>query len=177
MINLDKGLQNKNFELRLDSYGYKCCEKGYQIDGRESYILDDNYIVSKETLMKTSIVDELRYGKFQPTEDNINLSRLNWQIDGNTILHYYALDYEKLVLITDYLEEEDPSFLMAILMKNKRGKSPLDITLDNESPKNTEILLKKLAVFKDLSLSKVFYQRFPELLGMDLTAFHDYLES
>ena len=62
-------------------------------------------------------------------------------------------------------------------MKNNRGKSPLDITLDNESPKNTELLLRKLALFSDSSLSVLFYDRFSELLAMNLTAFHEYLDS
>lgn len=62
-------------------------------------------------------------------------------------------------------------------MKNNNGKSPLDIAIDNESPKNTELLLRKLTLFKSASLSMLFYDRFSELLSMNITAFHEYLDS
>ena len=49
-------------------------------------------------------------------------------------------------------------------MKNRKGKSSLDIALDNESSKNAELLLRKLVLFKDASLSHLLYDRFVELL-------------
>lgn len=75
------------------------------------------------------------------------------------------------------MEYNRPEYLTGILMKNNNGKSPLDITLDNESPKNTELLLRKLALFRDSSLSVLFYNRFNELLAMNILAFHEYLDS
>lgn len=109
--------------------------------------------------------------------NNINLERIRFQVDGNTSLHYYALEYDTLKLILDYMEYNRPEYLTGILMKNNSGKSPLDITLDNESPKNTELLLRKLALFRDSSLSVLFYNRFNELLAMNILAFHEYLDS
>mmetsp|Transcript_26896 Transcript_26896/g.26819 ORF Transcript_26896/g.26819 Transcript_26896/m.26819 type:complete len:116 (-) Transcript_26896:849-1196(-) len=75
------------------------------------------------------------------------------------------------------METHRHEYLTGILMKNNRGKSPLDITLDNESPKNTELLLRKLSLFSNSSLSALFYDRFNELLSMSITAFHEYLDS
>jgi len=89
----------------------------------------------------------------------------------------YALEYKTLSLILDYMEYHRPEYLTAILMKNNKNKSPLDITLDNESPKNTELFLRKLTLFRDSSLSILFYDRFSELLAMNITAFHEYLDS
>ena len=62
-------------------------------------------------------------------------------------------------------------------MKNNRNKSPLDISIDNKSPKNTELFLVKLSKFKDDSLSHLFYNRFNDLLNMNISAFHEYLNS
>ena len=89
----------------------------------------------------------------------------------------YALEYDTLTLILEFMETYKPEYLTAILMKNGKNKSPLDITLDNESPKNTEVLLRKLIGFKDENMSILFYNRFNELLAMNITAFHDYLDS
>ena len=40
------------------------------------------------------------------------------------------------------MELNKPEYLTAILMKNNKGKSPIDITIDNESPRNEWILLE-----------------------------------
>jgi hypothetical protein len=62
-------------------------------------------------------------------------------------------------------------------MKNYDGETPLDITINNDSPKNTDIMLRSLSKIKEAKYSEQFYQRFPELLGMELRSFHLYLES
>ena len=62
-------------------------------------------------------------------------------------------------------------------MKNYEGKSPLDIALDNESPRNVELMLNKITQFRDEKLSGLFYDRFNELLAMDIETFYEYLES
>ena len=61
-------------------------------------------------------------------------------------------------------------------MKNFKWKSSLDITLDNENPKNAELLLRKLVLFKDASLSHLLYDRFVELLSMNIKDIHEYLD-
>lgn len=122
-------------------------------------------------------VEELLDETATITEENISLERIRFEVDGNTSLHFFALDYNKLNLIMNYMEANKPDYLTSILMKNKYNKSPLDITLDNESPLNTELLLRKLALFKNTSLSSLFYDRFNQLLGMNIKAFHEYLDS
>lgn len=140
-------------------------------------ILEYGSIITKETIVEVSALEELITGEIQINQDNINLERIRFQIDGNTSLHMYALEYDTLTLILDYMQDHKPEYLTAILMKNGKNKSPLDITIDNESPKNTELLLRKLTLFKDESMSILFYNRFNELLAMNITAFHSYLDS
>lgn len=176
-VNMDKGLINYFFEYNFPNTGFYEQRCGYRINKLEDIILEYGNIITKETLIEVNSTDELICKSTDITEGNINLERIRFQVDGNTSLHYFALEYDKLKLILDYMEEHRPEYLTAILMKNNHGKSPLDITLDNESPKNTELLLRKLALFKDSSLSNLFYDRFSELLAMNVSAFHEYLDS
>lgn len=176
-VNLDKGLINYFFEYEFYNSGFYDQRAGYKINKDEDLVLEYGNIITKETMIEVSATDDLIDETTIITPENINLERIRFQVDGNTSLHLFALDYNTLSLILNYMEEHRPAYLTSILMKNNKGKSPLDITIDNESPKNTELLLLKLARFKDESLSKLFYDRFDELLGMDISAFHEYLDS
>jgi hypothetical protein len=176
-VNLDKGLINYFFEYEFPNTSFYDQVGGYRINEKQDLILEYGNVITKETLIEVTSLEELIWEMSTISEENINLERIRFQVDGNTSIHLYALEYDTLTLILDYFEEHKPEYLTAILMKNDKDKSPLDITLDNESPKNTEVLLKKLVLFKDASLSILFYDRFSELLAMNLTSFHDYLDS
>lgn len=63
-------------------------------------------------------------------EDNINLDRIRFQVDGSTIVHLYALDYHKLKLVLDFFEENMPYYLTCILVRNNFDKTPLQITIE-----------------------------------------------
>jgi hypothetical protein len=93
------------------------------------------------------------------------------------MIHYFALDSDILPLILDYMEENRPGYLMGILMPNNQGRSALDITIENESPKNTELLLLKLLNFPDQKLSHLFYDKFAVLFKMNIKAFNLYLNT
>jgi len=176
-VNLDTGLINYFFEYDFVNQGMYEQKGGLRISKNEDLVLDYGWVITKETLIEVySLEDIVRYDD-HITEDNISLERIRFQVDGSTSLHYYALEYDTLKLILDYMETHRHEYLTGILMKNNRGKSPLDITLDNESPKNTELLLRKLSLFSNSSLSALFYDRFNELLSMSITAFHEYLDS
>jgi hypothetical protein len=176
-VNLDTGLINYFFEYEFTSTAFYEQVNGYRINRKQDLILEYGNVITKETLIEVLSLDEYILCETSITEVNINLERIRFQVDGNTSLHYFALEYETLKLILDYMEQHRQEYLTGILMKNNKGKSPLDITLDNESPKNTELLLRKLAIFRDKSLSGLFYDRFNELFAMDILAFHEYLDS
>lgn len=174
-VNLDTGLPNHFFNYEFQpTYN---SSNGYKLNSKENMILSSNCLIIKNTYLSAQSADIIRTGKHEISNESINFDRLKWQIDGNTVLHHFALDYERLSLILNYMEEKSPQYLSMILMTNKRGKTPLDITLDNESPKNTEALLRKLIIFKDHRLSQLYYKRFKDLFNMNITAFHDCLEA
>ena len=86
------------------------------------------------------------------------LDKIRFQVDGSTILHIYALDFEKLKLVLDFFEDNEPLYLTCILMKNNKGESPLEITIKNDYSKNTEMMLNYLNMFGiEFSFSRLFY--------------------
>lgn len=63
-------------------------------------------------------------------------------------------------------------------MKNNNGESPLEITIRNDYSKHTEMMLNYLNMFGiEFSFSRLFYQRFYDLLEMNLYSFHEYLDN
>jgi hypothetical protein len=179
-VNLDNGLRNHFYESCFNEIGYEFPKtSGYMITKDEDFIVHKYCLYTKETLVEVASLDEY-LDPDNPkmiTKRNINLERIRFQIDTNTALHFFALDYDTLGLILDFMEDNYPGYLNAILMKNKRGKSPLDMAIDGLSPKNTELMLKKLLRFADQSLSHLFFGRFNELLKMNIKAFNLYLDS
>ena len=175
-VNLDFGLPNNFFEHDYLDFGLSD-NKGYRIANSERYILEKGCLLTKETIVELSSLDDLINERFILHSMNISLERIRFQVDGNTSLHYFALEYDTLNLILEYFDVHKQEYLLSILMKNNDGKSPLDIALDNESPRNAELMLNKITLFKDENFSGLFYDRFGELLEMNIAAFHEYLES
>lgn len=132
--------------------------------------------------MKTLYSETISLTNYLTGEERIEEGRLTkqalkFQINGNTILHLYALDTAALSIILDFMEENKKEYLNSILMKNQKGVSPLDITIDNDSPKNTDLLLVALSKLSEANYSSQLYTKFPKLLQMELKSFHKYLGS
>ena len=62
-------------------------------------------------------------------------------------------------------------------MKNHEGKTPLDIAIEFDSPKCTDLLLTYLWHMKDGNYSRQIYKIFPLLLEKGLSSFHEYLDT
>ena len=176
--NLDKGLANYFYEWVFFEFGtYNVADNGYLMNRNEDCMILSNMILQKETLLELDTIDDFISGNFVLSKNNICLDRIRFNLDGNSTLHYFALNSETLSLVLDYMEEYKIGYLNAILMKNQDGKSPIDITIINESPKCTELLFRKLPLFKDSTLSSLFSDRFADLFKMNLQSFHKYLDS
>lgn len=105
------------------------------------------------------------------------MSQMMMQINGNTILHMYCIDFTPLQLMLEFMKNKRKNMLASILMKNNKGETPIDVALRFESPKTINLLLQGLAELKDGSYSRLMYEKFNRLLGMNLVSFHDYLDS
>ena len=73
------------------------------------------------------------------------------------------------------MEKNWPNLIYGLLLKDKSNKSPLDLALDKRFPKNTELMIKKLWLLEGFNLSHLFWDRFSELLSLNITSFHEYL--
>ncbi|CAI2364011.1 unnamed protein product [Moneuplotes crassus] len=173
-VNLDLGLKNFYFEHYY--YGASS-SKGYLINKKEDLFLSSSVLITKETIVEVNSLDGYLQNGPNITKNNINLERIRFQVDNNTMIHYFALEYDTLTLILDYMEQHKAGYLTAILMPNKNGKSALDITIEKESPKNTEALLIKILQFNDQKLSHLFADKFSQLVKMNIKAFNQYLNS
>lgn len=143
---------------------------------------EDIFLESGSIIMKTmysEIVSLQRYldHNDEIQEGNFSYQNIKFQVEGNTALHLFALDERSLRIILEYFEENKKEYLGAILMKNELGKTPIDITIENDSPKNTDLLFQYLSRIEQGSFSKQIFTRFPDLLQSGMKSFHDYLDT
>lgn len=61
------------------------------------------------------------------------------------------------------LFSKNPIFYLAILLKDKNLKTPLDYAIDKNSPRIVEILLSHVNKIEHFNLSRTLYKKFPEL--------------
>ena len=134
-------------------------------------------ILLKVSFIDTQNLDNILQKKEKLTEDNISFEKIKFQIEGNTILHLFALNFNCLSFIINFIIEYNKKYLTMILVKNKQNISPLDITIENESPRCTELMLRSISLLGSGSYSSLIYERFDKLLGMNLKAFYEYLDS
>mmetsp|Transcript_42029 Transcript_42029/g.48730 ORF Transcript_42029/g.48730 Transcript_42029/m.48730 type:complete len:83 (+) Transcript_42029:3424-3672(+) len=76
-------------------------------------------IVLKENFVSTVYLDDYLNENEKLSETTISLEKVHFQIDKCTLIHYYALDYDNLSIILDFYEQNNPQYLLAILISNK----------------------------------------------------------
>jgi len=99
------------------------------------------------------------------------------QINGNTIVHLYSIDYSPLKIMIEFMKENKQFMLTSILMKNSNHETPIDVALKFESQKTVNLLLSSLAELRDGSYSRLISNKFNALFDMNLVSFHEYLDS
>ena len=85
------------------------------------------------------------------------------------------MEDDKLIKIFDLMKDE-PLYYTMILTKNKKGISPLEEAIDNNSPKIVELMLASLAEIPEFKLSNAIYHKFEELIDMGIEAFRGFLK-
>lgn len=177
-VNMDLILDNYFFDLNFkDVFGESRQTSGYSMSYNEDILLSRGMILLKVSYIDSQTVDNLIEKKERLTEDNIYIEKIKFQIDGNNLLHMLALNYNSLQIILNFLAEYDKRYLTMILMKNKENISPLDITIENDSPKCTELMLNSLSKLDTGIYSPLIFERFNKLLEMNIRSFYDYLDS
>jgi hypothetical protein len=174
---MDQILDNYFFDVEFGNY-YKenLLLNGYKMSKNEDVLLCFGMILLKVSYIDAKTVDYLM-GTEKLTEENIHIEKIKFQIQGNTIIHLFALNYDSLLMTLNYIAEFDQRYLTMILIKNNNKKSPLDLTIEHDSPKTTELLLRHLSLLNTGSYSNLIYHNFERLLSMNLRSFYEYLDS
>ena len=106
-----------------------------------------------------------------------DMDKIFYYREGRNACHDFALDPERLALILELFQDEDPELFSMLLMPDKDGNSPFDIALDKQSPKSLELMMPKLATLTSVKRSHLVLDRFKELLQLDLQSFPEFLGS
>ena len=139
--------------------------------------MDWGNIILKTTYSEVVSLTSYLSGEAIIDDGNFTFFNVKFQIDGNTALHLFALNESALKLILEYYLKNKPGFLWSAAMKNKQGKTPLDITIEYDSPRCTNLLLSYLWNRKNGNLSSQIYKLFPALLARGLKPFHEFLNT
>jgi hypothetical protein len=175
---MDQILDNYFFDVEFGIYYREnLLQNGYKMSKNEDVLLCSGMIFLKVSYIDTKTVDYLIGKTEKLTEENIHIEKIKFQIQGNTIMHLFALNYDSLLMTIKYIAEFDKKYLTMILIKNNNKKSPLDLTIEHDSPKTTELLLRHLSLLNSGSYSNLIYHNFERLLSMNLRSFYEYLDS
>ena len=149
-VNLDTGVPVPN--PGRNEANYQQYPQGYKFNKEETVLL-----VNQKIFIGSRFTDI--FFKGQATYNTPNSFRAaSFNINHETALHMYASDLEKLNQILEVFEEsEQPMYFAFILLRNRKGKSPLDIALDQESPRCVEAMLLSLANLNHLHISRTVF--------------------
>jgi hypothetical protein len=115
--------------------------------------------------------------KIKFTEGKFNEDDLSFIVDNNTVLHLYALNEECLEPIINYMIENKPEYLIGIMIKNNKDKTPLQIAFENENTRTLRLMFKGLEALGQDHASKRLYEVFPALILSGSKTFQDYLNT
>jgi len=102
-------------------------------------------------------------------------------IQNTNILHMFAINHRLLNSFMEAIlkqEQKDMSVkeeFFGVLLKNNKGQTPLDMAVDNESPKCIELMLMMLNKQPSLSLSGLVDVHFDKLFSLGTKIFEEYL--
>ena len=172
VINLERGIPDHFFTRGEPHIAYEDYN-GRKINSKEDAMIINGNVITKSTYMRLHYMERLKEDRKEP----LDLQKIFYNREGSNICHDFALDPERLAIALELIEEKGCDYFSMLLLEDKNGNTPLDIVLDNRSPKCLELILDKLAKVTGVACTRVFQDRLEELFEMDIQAFHTYLES
>lgn len=170
IYNLDTGILNP-FISKEEIITSAVCRQGYKIDKDEMIILNDSLIMTPYNFKDIFMFEH----RDQNNTDNIHYEKVIYYLDGHTAVSDYNLKNEMLELILDLFEEQRIYYSM-LLMKNSDNKNPIEVAIDNNSPRTVELLLNHLMKLQEFNLSRSLYKRFIDLFKLKIRAFDKFLD-
>ena len=117
-VDMNEILDNYFFQVDfLNFYDPEQLLNGYKVSEKQEIMLWNGNILLKVWYIDFQTLKGFVENKESLTEDNITIEKIKFQIEGSTILHLFALNFEKLSLILNFLKEKDKRYLTMILIK------------------------------------------------------------
>ena len=112
---MDQIVDNYFFDINfLNYYDDDVPTNGYKVSEKEEVMLCRGQVLLKVSYLESLNLENLVKQKDTLTEDNITLGKVKFQINGETILHIFALDEKNLSLILNFLQENYKRYLSII---------------------------------------------------------------
>lgn len=168
-VNLDTGLPNPFIHIGDNSLTESKLgiTTGYLMNPDEDLTLNKDFFMSPANLSDFNF--RQNYLKTLNTQE-VKREMVMYSIQGTNALFDHINDFDVLVKILDSYLGSKYTYAI-ILLKNRKGKSPLDLGIDTGSAKVIELFFKYLNMISYFNLSRSIYKSFPVLLDMDLKAF------
>lgn len=183
-VNLDIAIKNHLFNIDFGNHK----AQGHSMTQDDDFLVCNHKVYIKEKFVDILLLDQYLkafteslsnplFGSSSSKSLTSTLSTMKFQINSNTVFHYFATDYSALVEILDHFTNSDSEYLSAIMLPNKEGHTALDLAIKDSNPKCTEALLLALLEFKEQKLSHLIWRNFDKLHKMKIKAFYQYLNT
>lgn len=138
----------QNQELKYDFWNY-----GPRMNSTETQV------VVNGNLFFTYSFQDIFFRKHKDVYSTQRIDACKYNIEGHTVLSDYVMEDDKLNKILDLLQT-DPIYYLMIVTKNKKGMTPLEEAIQNNSPKIVELFLANLQKMPYFKKSTAFYKKF-----------------
>ena len=102
--NMDSVLKNYFFDTDFNKYFHEdLISNGFKMSQNEEELLCKGLVVLKVTYLDCQTANNLISNSETITQENIYIERIKFQLNGNNILHMYALEFDTLQVILEYL--------------------------------------------------------------------------
>ena len=119
----------------------------------------ETHIVVGGNLYFTYSYQDIFFRSHKDTYATQRIDAWKYNIEGHTVLSDFVMEDEKLGKILDLLQT-DPIYYLMIVTKNKKGITPLEEAIQNNSPKIVELFLANLQKMTYFKKSTAFYKKF-----------------
>ena len=120
---------------------------------------DETHIVVNGSLFFAYSYQDIFFRKNKDIYATKRIDACKYNIEGHTVISDFVMEDDKLSKILDLIQT-DPIYYLMIVTKNKKGITPLEEAIQNNSPKIVELFLVNLQKIKHFKKSTAFYKKF-----------------
>lgn len=143
--------------------------QGVRINSKEDVIL------SCGTLITPLCYKDIYYYK-NKTLTNLDFQKVTYYMNKKSVAFDYIDSYDSLKKVMDIFQD-NPYYYVMLVLEDSKGKSPLQMAIENNASRIIELMLNFLLKLDHFSLSRKIYTDFPALFSKNLKSFERYLNS